>query len=201
GIANITVLPADPAEAVIGFDTGPGNGVMDAWYRQHHDGDCDRDGRWAASGKPDDGLLAAMSSEGFLNKAPPKSTGRELFNAQWLQGHLQGRTLAPEDVQASLCQFTADTIMQAIREHGGRVRRILVCGGGVHNAELMRRLQAEADDGVAVESTLGQGIDPDHVEGACFAWMASQTLSGEASNLPSVTGASAEVILGAIYQV
>jgi anhydro-N-acetylmuramic acid kinase len=201
GIANITVLPADPAEAVIGFDTGPGNGLMDAWYRQHHDGDCDRDGRWAASGKPDDGLLAAMSSEGFLNKAPPKSTGRELFNAQWLQGHLQGRTLAPEDVQASLCQFTADTIMQAIREHGGRVRRILVCGGGVHNAELMRRLQAEADDGVAVESTLGQGIDPDHVEGACFAWMASQTLSGEASNLPSVTGASAEVILGAIYQV
>jgi anhydro-N-acetylmuramic acid kinase len=200
GIANITVLPGDSAQPVTGFDTGPGNVLMDAWYRQHQQGDCDRSGQWAQSGKVDTDLMEAMASEGFLHKAPPKSTGRELFNAAWLQQQLEGRELRPEDVQASLCQFTADTIMQAIRQHAGQARRILVCGGGVHNDDLMRRLRTQAPEKVAVQSTAEHGIDPDCVEGACFAWMAGQTLDGETSNLPAVTGAQQSVILGGIYQ-
>lgn len=199
GIANITILPSAPDAPVIGFDTGPGNVLMDGWYRRHLSGDCDRGGQWASSGTQDEDLLRAMGKEAYLHKPAPKSTGRELFNEAWLDTMLGGRTLRPEDVQASLCQFTARTIVQAIRDSAGTVDRILVCGGGVHNGELMRRLQAEAGDSVPVGSTAELGIDPDFVEAACFAWMAAQTLDGSTANLPSVTGARRAVILGGIY--
>jgi anhydro-N-acetylmuramic acid kinase len=199
GIANITVLPGDTTVPVTGFDTGPGNVLMDAWYRLHHEGDYDRDGQWAQSGRVNEALLRAMLEENFFRKQPPKSTGRELFNLAWLQDQLEGKTLPPQDVQSTLCQLSADSIMQAIRQHAGEARRILVCGGGIHNDALMSRLRAQAIEGGVIESTAAHGIDPDCVEGACFAWMASQTLTGEPSNLPAVTGAQGPVILGGIY--
>ena len=199
GIANITVLPGDCLIPVTGFDTGPGNVLMDAWYRLHHEGDYDLGGQWAEGGKVDEGLLQDMLKDGYFRKSPPKSTGRELFNLEWLQRHLEARALPAQDVQATLCQLTADTIMQAILRHAGQARRILLCGGGVHNDSLVRRLRSQATPGMVIESTTSHGIDPDCVEGACFAWLASQTLSGEPANLPAVTGAKGPVILGGIY--
>lgn len=200
GIANITVLPTDPLVPVTGFDTGPGNVLMDAWHGEHRPGRYDENGGWAGSGEVDEGLLERMLEEPYFVKQPPKSTGRELFHLNWLRPYLDGHELSAEDIQATLSQFTATTIMQAIERHAPHCRRILVCGGGVHNLPLMGRLQALAGGAVKVESTAAHGIDPDCVEGACFAWMASQTLRREPSNLPSVTGASEAVVLGAIYQ-
>jgi len=199
GIGNITVLPARATLPVIGFDTGPGNVLMDAWFRAHHKGDYDRGGQWASSGRVDSGLLHTLLEEAYFFRTPPKSTGRELFNLGWLQRQLGGTPLRPEDVQATLCQLTADSVMQAIARHGGKPRRILVCGGGVHNQALIQAMQAQLEGGVVLESTAAHGIDPDCVEGACFAWLASQALRGEPANLPAVTGAEGPVVLGGVY--
>jgi len=199
GIANITILPGDTEQPVTGFDTGPGNVLMDAWYRQHQTGDFDRNGLWASGGVVNEILLQKMMDETFLGKPPPKSTGRELFNLDWLHTKLTGQGIDAQDVQATLCQFTAMTLMQAIRDNAGGTQRLLVCGGGVHNQDLMQRLRTQGPAGMSVESTASYGMDPDCVEGACFAWMASRTLDGASSNLPAVTGARQAVILGGIY--
>lgn len=198
GVANITVLNADQGE-VIGFDSGPGNVLMDLWYRQHQSGAIDEDGRWADTGLVNSELLDDMLSDPYFSQAHPKSTGREYFHQEWLVRMLAQRDLSAADVQASLCQLTAETILLAIGQAGTDCQRILVCGGGVHNLSLMRRLQTLAGS-IPVESSANYGIHPDWVEGACFAWLAKQTIEGRPANLPSVTGASAEVILGAIYQ-
>ncbi|MBD3670791.1 MAG: anhydro-N-acetylmuramic acid kinase [Gammaproteobacteria bacterium] len=199
GIANITVLPANEHHPVTGFDTGPGNVLMDIWHQRHHGGHFDENGDWANQGSVDDGLLHRMLEEPYFVRQPPKSTGRELFHYNWLQPYLDGHHLEAADVQATLSQFTATTIMQAIEQHAPSTRRVLVCGGGVHNLPLMQRLRSLAGDNRVVESTAAHGIDPDCMEGACFAWMASQTLRHLPANLPSVTGAKGPVILGAIY--
>lgn len=198
GIANITVLATGPSE-VIGFDSGPGNVLMDLWYRQHQSGNIDEGGQWAESGQVDSGLLAAMLSEPYFQQPFPKSTGRETFHRKWLDHMLTGRELSAADVQATLCQLSAVSIMSAITQTGTACQRILVCGGGVHNQSLMQRLQILAKE-IPVESTTNHGLHPDWVEGACFAWLAKQTIEGHTANLPSVTGARNEVILGAIYQ-
>ena len=198
GIANITLLSTDGSD-VIGFDSGPGNVLMDLWYRLHQSGTIDVDGRWAESGVVHEPLLAAMLADPYFARPYPKSSGREYFHQTWLTQLLSGFELSAADVQATLCQLTAASILHAIQQTGRSCERILICGGGVHNLSLMRRLKQLVTP-LPLGSTAEYGIHPDWVEGACFAWLAQQTLAARPANLPAVTGASHEVILGAIYQ-
>lgn len=198
GIANITVLSAEGE--VFGFDTGPGNSLMDRWSRRHIDQDFDRDGQWARQGRPIPELLARFLADRYFRRVPPKSTGRERFNMRWLEQFLSELDPSPDktDVQASLLELTARSIADAIERHAPDGRRILVCGGGIHNPVLMERL-IDLLAGRAVESTADHGIDPDWVEGAAFAWLAARTVHGQPGNLPAVTGAREAAVLGAIF--
>lgn len=198
GIANLTLLPADPGQPVTGFDTGPGNGLMDAWILQDHGQAYDRDGEWAASGHVHPGLLERLMNDPYFARSSPKSTGREFFNLAWLAPQLEAfPNLAPRDVQATLCELTARSIAEALQA-AGTVEDVLVCGGGVHNSTLMQRLE-EILTPASIRSTAHAGIDPDQVEAAAFAWLARQTLAGRPGNLTDVTGARHPVVLGAIY--
>lgn len=198
GIANVTDLPPD--SPVRGWDTGPGNLLLDAWIQRHRGTRYDRDGAWAASGQLDTGLFDALMHHPYLREAPPKSAGREQFNLEALDALLAelGRSIAPQDVQATLLEFTAASLAGAIWGECPGAREVYVCGGGAHNATLMRRLKARLP-GIEVASTAALGIDPDWVEALAFAWLARQALHGEAGNLPAVTGARGERVLGAIY--
>lgn len=198
GIANITLLPATPAEPVIGFDTGPGNLLLDLWYRRHRGGARDEGGQWGASGTVQPRLLTQLLDEPYFQRPPPKSTGRELFNARWLERVLADFDLAPAHVQATLGALTATTAASAIQIHGSDVQRVLVCGGGVHNAHVMGQLRTRLAP-IPVDSTADWGVDPDWMEALAFAWLARQRLAGEPGNLPSVTGASTPVCLGGVY--
>lgn len=200
GIANITVLPADPKLAVSGFDTGPASTLMDAWIQQHLNQRMDDDGRWAAGGTVVKPLLDRLMNDPYFKLAPPKSTGFEYFNLAWLNKKLaeQGAPITAQDVQATLCELSAASIAQAITEHAPNTRQVLVCGGGVHNAYLMQRLRALMPT-CQVDSTAVYGVDPEWVEAMAFAWLAKQTLEGKPGNLPSVTGAKRAVMLGGIY--
>ncbi len=197
GIANISVLPADPNSPVIGFDTGPGNALLDAWSMQQRGLSMDSEGEWAASGMVQTDLLTALLTDPYFRQLPPKSTGRDYFNLNWLMRYLLDKqSLLVEDVQATLCQLTISTVTQAILPY--RPDRLLVCGGGVYNLVLMNGLRQTLPECI-VESTLQQGIHPDWVEAMCFAWLAKQRLAVEVGNLPSVTGAKCAVVLGGIY--
>lgn len=196
GIANITVLPADPAQPVLGFDTGPGNTLLDTWIRRHLNQPMDHYGRWAASGTPDPELLAQLLTEPFFSMTPPKSSGRELFNLSWLERHkLPGR---PENVQATLAQLTVESVARAIEKYAPQTEELFVCGGGAYNLLLMEELKRRLQ-GVQVASTETLGLKPTWVEAAAFAWLAKQTMEGKPGNLPEATGAHHPVILGAIY--
>ncbi|MDH5180416.1 MAG: anhydro-N-acetylmuramic acid kinase [Gammaproteobacteria bacterium] len=197
GIANITVLPANPALQVIGFDTGPANGLMDAWINRQSGRNFDQAGQWAAGGEVQTPLLQAMLADPYFSMAPPKSTGREYFNLKWL-ARFSPEQYKPEDVQATLCHLTAESVRLAITQHAPATREIFVCGGGAHNLHLLQTLQAGLAP-LPVLSTEEAGIHPDWVEAMCFAWLARQTLLRQSGNLPAVTGASRPVILGAIY--
>lgn len=197
GIANITVLGRDGR--VIGFDTGPGNCLMDGWALQHLGQPFDASGALAASGRVNDALLQRLQAEPFLHRPPPKSTGRELFHLDWLAAHLaQCPVPKVADVQATLCEFTALSLADAIRGAAPDAADLLLCGGGVRNAQLLARL-GEALPGLALHSTATLGIDPLHVEAAAFAWLAQQRLAGAAGNLPAVTGACGPRPLGGVY--
>lgn len=196
GMANVTLLPI--AGPVSGFDTGPGNVLLDFWASRHLNTLMDNGGNWAAKGNVSKDLLGRMLSEPFFSRRPPKSTGRELFNTVWLEKQLAGFALQPEDVQATLGELTAQSIAEAIQQYQPDTYRVLVCGGGVHNTYLMTRL-AEALPGCIVESTAKHGISPDWMEAMAFAWLAKQTLAGLAGNVPQVTGARKPVVLGGIY--
>ena len=198
GIANISVLPA--AGEVTGFDSGPGNTLMDGWARQHLGLGMDRNGAWARTGRVDETLLARLCSDPYFSKAPPKSTGREYFNLRWLEGHLRddARTVPPEDMQSTLCALSATTIAHGIENFANSSAEVLVCGGGAHNRSLMDALRQRLQPR-SVETTAVVGIGPDWVEAATFAWLAQQTLAGAPGNLPSVTGARRPVVLGAIH--
>jgi anhydro-N-acetylmuramic acid kinase len=199
GIANLTLLPAGNELPVIGFDTGPANALLDAWIGQHQQQRYDRDGEWAASGHVHPGLLERLLSDPYFARPAPKSTGREYFNLTWLQPALESfAELAPRDVQATLCELSARSVAEALQASMKSVDEVLVCGGGVHNRQLMQRLQ-ELLEPAKVGSTAEAGIDPDRVEAAAFAWLARQTLNGQAGNLPSVTGAAHPVVLGGVY--
>jgi anhydro-N-acetylmuramic acid kinase len=196
GIANVTDLPAQGA--VRGFDTGPGNVLLDLWHARHRDAAFDRDGAWARSGRVDDALLAALSSEPYFARVPPKSTGRDLFNGEWLDAKLAGRNVALADVQATLNALTARTIAEAVRTHCTAATDVLVCGGGANNAALMEALSRELAPRT-VRTTVALGVAVEHVEALAFAWLARETIAGRAGNLPEVTGARGLRTLGAIY--
>lgn len=199
GIANITLLPKASEQPVGGFDTGPGNALMDAWIRRHQGAFLDKNGVWAAGGRPLPELLAACLADPYFQKPPPKSTGREYFHLDWLNARpVMSADADPQDVQATLLELTAASIVAAIRQYAPTTQRILVCGGGVHNPTLLERLRVHLA-GVPVESTAVYGIDPDFLEAMGFAWLAKRTLEGLPGNLPEVTGAKGLRILGGIY--
>jgi anhydro-N-acetylmuramic acid kinase len=195
GIANVTRLAV--TEQVQGFDTGPANGLLDAWCARHHGTPFDADGGWAASGTADPALLAKFLDDPYFAAPPPKSTGREHFNAGWLARHLQ-RTERPEDVQATLAELTAASLADAVRRWCPGTRDVFLCGGGVHNRHLVARIAANLP-GVRVGTSAVLGIDPDWVEAMAFAWLAYRCLVGEPGNLPAVTGAKGLRVLGAVY--
>jgi anhydro-N-acetylmuramic acid kinase len=196
GIANITVLGADGR--VFGFDTGPANGLMDAWCLRHRGEAFDRDGAFAREGTVDGDLLAALLADPYFALPPPKSTGREHFHLAWLDRHAQAARLRPADVQATLLELSARSVADAIERHAPDAVDVLACGGGVHNGALMARLAALLAPR-AVRSTAGEGVDPDYLEATAFAWLARQRLLGRPGNLPAVTGARGPRVLGAIY--
>lgn len=196
GIANLTLLPRQAGD-VRGFDTGPANGLMDAWCLRHTGEVFDHGGVFAASGHIDAALLARLLGEPWFALPPPKSTGRDQFHLGWVESKLGGGE-APADVQATLLALTVRTVADALGATLPGAARVIGCGGGVHNTTLMRAL-ADALPGVVVESTAAHGIDPDMVEALGFAWLARQTVLGRPGNVPSVTGAAGPRVLGAIY--
>jgi anhydro-N-acetylmuramic acid kinase len=195
GIANLTWLPRDGE--VIGFDTGPASCLLDLWAARHLGTRHDEGGAWGAQGTPDPALLARMLAEPYFSLAPPKSTGRDLFNAGWLESMLRSGSDA-RTVQATLMELTAQSVAGAIAQHCAGARRVIVCGGGTRNNALMGRL-AELLSPAAVESSAMHGIPPNLVEATAFAWLAQQALEGRAGNLPAVTGARGGRILGGVY--
>jgi anhydro-N-acetylmuramic acid kinase len=196
GIANVTILRR--GSEVVGFDTGPGNRLMDAWISRHRGLACDEDGAWAAGGRCDPGLLRELLREPYLALPAPKSTGRELFNLPWLDSRLEGGSVAPEDVQATLLEFTAVTIADAVRAQAPGAT-VYVCGGGARNGSLLAALARLAAP-ARVCTTAALGLDPDYVEAVAFAWFARRTLAGLTSSVPSITGARGARILGGIYR-
>ena len=195
GIANITILPGKPGQPLTGFDTGPGNTLLDQWAQRHLDTAMDMNGDWAAGGTPDETLLGCLLQDPYFTRAPPKSTGREYFNLDWLQHHLANGYSNPRNVQTTLCALTARSIAAAIHHHAPDTGRLLVCGGGVHNTTLMSMLTGALEP-VRVTSTAEYGIDPDWVEAAAFAWLAKQHIAGKPVNITTVTGARHPVVLG-----
>ncbi|PQP05011.1 anhydro-N-acetylmuramic acid kinase [Pseudomonas frederiksbergensis] len=197
GFSNLSLI--EPGQPVAGFDCGPGNVLLDAWIHRQRGDNFDRDGKWAASGKVEPALLNELLSDPFFVTQGPKSTGREVFNLPWLMQHLSKLpTFAAENVQATLLELTAQTIVESLQSAQSDTRELLVCGGGAHNATLMKRL-ASLLPNAKVSSTAAYGVDPDWVEAMAFAWLAHCCLEGIATNRPSVTGARGLRILGAIY--
>ncbi|MES1938515.1 anhydro-N-acetylmuramic acid kinase [Salinisphaera hydrothermalis] len=200
GIANITLLPRtarEEATTIRGFDTGPGNGLMDAWIQRHRNVGHDAEGAWAASGRVDDLLLAQLLGDEYFRREPPKSTGREYFGLAWLDRHLAALDHAPTpaDVQATLCELTAITIVDAIDRFGSGRETLYLCGGGVHNRYLVERLTQLATPR-SVATTEALGLDPDWIEALAFAWLARQRVLGRPGNAPGVTGARGLAVLG-----
>ncbi len=195
GISNLTDLP--PGGNITGFDCGPGNLLMDAWCQRHTGQSYDRNGDWAADGKVIDRLLSDLLSNPFFQLPPPKSTGREAFNMEWLMQHILPGDL-PRDVQRTLTELSARGVADAIHLHHTGTSEVYLCGGGAHNQTLKNALQALMPE-VLLTQTDTLGIPADWVEAVAFAWLAKQTLEGNPGNLPAVTGAIAPRILGAIY--
>lgn len=208
GMANVTVLPESDGGEIVGYDTGPGNVLMNAWAERALGQTMDRDGAFARQGKISTALLALMREEPFFALSPPKSTGRETFNGGWIERSLSRLKLElphkgaldAADVAATLCELTAVTIAAAVQRHGLESRELWVCGGGACNPFLLERIGANLP-GWEVDSTAAVGVDPEWVEAMAFAWLARRTLQGESGNLPSVTGAGQSTILGAVFPV
>lgn len=197
GISNLTLLRADGTQ--IGFDCGPGNGLMDAWCARHQGSEFDEDGAWAASGRVDRRLLGNMLADPYFAKEPPKSTGRDLFNMPWLEGYLgSDYSRDAADVQATLAELTATAIARDVQRHEPNLKQLIVCGGGALNAYLMARLR-ELLAATQVIASTEAGLPPLQVEAAAFGWLARQCMRREALDLKTTTGAKGARILGAIY--
>lgn len=201
GIANITYLPksSDQQTPVLGFDSGPGNMLIDAWTKLHLHQDFDANGAWARTGKLNDALLQQMLSDHYLAAPPPKSTGRDLFNDDWLKHQLSKSNLPQQDVARTLTTFTANTIAEALIKFCPHVDEVYLCGGGARNSLLVSELRHNLPN-ILIEPTDALGVGVDWVEAAAFAWLAHQTIVHQPGNLPAVTGAKGLRILGAIYQ-
>ncbi|MCF6237185.1 MAG: anhydro-N-acetylmuramic acid kinase [Gammaproteobacteria bacterium] len=197
GMANVTILPSKADQNVTGFDTGPGNVLMDSWIYQRKGKLIDKDGQWAASGQIHKKLLSAMISDPYFKCLPPKSTGREYFNIQWLEHHLgaQPDTIPEENIQATLCELTTISIAEALTSFAPD--RVLLCGGGIHNKTLYSRLRHHIKCTVQSSETLN--ISPDWMEAIAFAWLARQRLDEKPGNIPAVTGARHPAVLGGVY--
>ena len=197
GISNITILPSiSSTRMVSGYDTGPGNGLLDAWIAKHQNTSYDKNGDWARSGTINRKILNKLLEEPYFSLPSPKSTGKELFNLTWLE-ILAGDQLheeKPENIQATLTELTAKTISDNITD----CDELYVCGGGTHNSHLIERLKYHLPN-AEIDSTAKLGINPDLMEAIAFAWLAKQAHENKTGNLPSVTGASGKRILGAIY--
>ncbi len=197
GIANLSLLFADGR--VLGFDCGPANALLDSWAQRHLGQPFDAHGAWAAGGQVLPGLLRLLLDEPYLAAPAPKSTGRDHFDLAWLQHRLQGFSEArPRDVQATLAQMVAHSIANDLQRHLARPGELLVCGGGVANRDLLRRL-GEALGAWRIVDTGQRGLPPQQVEAAAFAWLAARAVDGQPGNLAAVTGARGPRVLGAIY--
>jgi anhydro-N-acetylmuramic acid kinase len=205
GIANISIIDRDGG--VTGFDTGPANCLLDAWIRRHRGEALDRDGAWAAGGSVDPGLLEAMLADPYFGRRGPKSTGTEYFNLHWLERIIDRRQPdvrqpdvrqpAPADIQATLAELTAATVADAVRPFAPA--DLLVCGGGVHNSDLLRRLRRRLPE-TPLRSTAAAGLDPDWVEAVLFAWLARERLADRAQDTRQITGARTVVLLGTVCE-
>ncbi|WP_428035182.1 anhydro-N-acetylmuramic acid kinase [Amphritea sp.] len=200
GMANLTILEAAGDKPVLGYDTGPGNVLMDSWIMQHKSESYDRDGRWAATGKVLPALLEKLLALPYFSEAPPKSTGREQFNCDWIAQMVASLDSQPqpEDVQATLLELTAVSIADAIKSHQLKDLQVFLCGGGSHNSLLKTRL-TQLLKPHSLSTTAELSLDPDWVEAAAFAWLAYRTLKRMSGNVPEVTGAAGYRPLGAIY--
>ncbi|MCX7120684.1 MAG: anhydro-N-acetylmuramic acid kinase [Gammaproteobacteria bacterium] len=204
GIANITYLPADKSQAVIGYDTGPANTLLDQWCEKHTGKAYDKNGDWARSGKLIPALLQDLLNDPYFQKPFPKSTGREYFNLNWLQTHVRSTHVAcevsafPADIQNTLTELTAKTISDTIKKISPKQNILWLCGGGTYNQFLIERLKINSPQ-LVIKSTTEIGIDPQWIEAAAFAWLAKQTIEHKPGNCPSVTGARSSSILGGVY--
>ena len=200
GIANITVL--SPERSCVGFDTGPGNVLLDGWCLRHRGDPFDEGGLWGSEGTICEILLRQLKNHPYFIKSPPKSTGREAFNLNWLDQQLRINrnqiVLSPQDVQATLCKLTADSISDCIKNLKLPVDEIYICGGGARNQALIKILKTNFGN-VQLSTTENLGIHPDDVEAAAFAWLAMRRINSLSGNLPSVTGASGPTVLGGFY--
>ena len=201
GIANLTLLPRNGE--VTGFDTGPGNMLMDAWIYQQQGSTFDENGQWALQGKVNKVLLTKMLSDSFFAKTPPKSTGRDDFHLAWLQEKMGSEDINAEDVQATLLHLTAQTVLESLMNHAPQTQKLIVCGGGARNHALMNLLKVKSEDffkrTLEITTSDSAGIDPQLVEGLAFAWLAWAHKEKRPANLPAVTGAKGPRILGACY--
>ncbi|GHA70102.1 anhydro-N-acetylmuramic acid kinase [Formosimonas limnophila] len=196
GFANISVLNVG-ADA-FGYDTGPGNVLMDAWISEHLGHTYDASGQWASTGTVHQNLLNRLLDEPYFQQPPPKSTGRDSFHLPWLYKHLADfNDISAADVQATLLRLTCQTILNEINRSSVNLHELIICGGGAYNQQLIKQL-AHALPAVRVQTSAAHGIAPEHVEAAAFAWLAAQTIQGKTSNLPAVTGARGARILGNI---
>lgn len=201
GIANISLLPGRSAERIVGYDTGPGNCLMDAWCKRHRGFDYDTNGQWAAQGKVSQDLLGWLLSDIYYTAVPPKSTGREVFNLDYLDAELSRggyANLAAADIQATLAELTVETLAREVeRRIQNCYSKLFVCGGGAHNKHLMHRLATRLAS-VDIASTSVLGLDPDWVEASAFAWLAHMRLMNQPIRM--TTGqADRRVYLGAVY--
>lgn len=196
GMANITFLSR--SGQTLGFDTGPGNILMDGWIQSIKQRKYDQNGQWASTGTANQSLLNKLLEHPYLSKTPPKSTGREDFCLAWLQQKVSSESLAPEDVQATLLEFTAQTISNEIKNLPAPISEVYICGGGAYNTQLMKRLEFLMKP-ILVEDTEALGIPAQWVEATAFGWLAKQTLEKKPANMITATGAQQPVILGAIF--
>ncbi len=195
GIANITILRKN--KPPIGYDTGPGNTLMDAWIRKHRGYFYDAQGDWASTGKIIEPLLQRLLADPYFEQTPPKSIVIEYFSDHWLSTYLESNYL-PEDVQATLVSLTALSIAHAIRLNAPECKRVTLCGGGIHNYFLYTQLKQALPE-CYISSTKELGVDPDYLEAMMFAWFAQQTIQNKTVNLTQITGAKQSTILGVIY--
>ena len=197
GIANVTILPPTESAPVIGFDTGPGNILIDQWIQKHLNMNYDTKGEWAKSGCIDYELVEKLKQDPYFQLPPAKSTGKEYFSLAWVYQNINVTEYKAEDIQAILTYLTASTITDAIKHYAPNTECVLICGGGIHNDYLLELIEQQLN--CPVNSTELYGIHPDHVEAMAFAWLARQTLNHATGNLKEVTGAKRNVILGGIY--